>query len=72
MNWLLKAILITVICGFLAFGGVRIIEPGKEKVTIIWTIFFSICMLGYEGLIVYRLNEEKKVREIRDGKRPIG
>ncbi len=70
MIWL-KTILITIICGLLAFGGVWIIKPNKESATVVWAIFFSIFMLGYEGLILYRFHKEKKAKDILDGKRPI-
>ena len=66
MPTLLKAIFITIICGLLALGGVWVIEPSKDAV-VVWAIFFSVCMLGSEGLILRRLCKEKKAEDIRSG-----
>ncbi len=58
-----KAILIILVCGLLAAGGVKIIKPAKEWEMVVWAICFSVFVFGCEGLIAYRLRKRKKVAE---------
>jgi hypothetical protein len=65
MIWL-KAILIIVVCGLLAYGGtsvILIIKPLKGMTTFIWALLFSMLIICCELYVAYYL--DKKTTDIR-------
>jgi TRAP-type C4-dicarboxylate transport system permease small subunit len=72
MKIFLVAVLICIICILLAFVGVLIIKSNTAGTpTVTFAIIYAALMLGCGGLIVRSMYKEKRIQDIRSGKRPI-